>query len=151
MNTQNLSSDMLDKLNTLLTRTRDGERGYQEASDNVKDAELKSLFLAQSRQRGEFAMELDREIRTLGGDPETSTSLLADLHRAWINIKTTFTGDDDKATVEECQRGDGEALSDYQDILQSTNLAASTRELLLQQKERIEAAHASMARLAKVV
>lgn len=151
MNVQNTNNDLLDKLNTLLTRTRDGERGYQEASDNVKDAELKSLFLAQSRQRGEFAMELDREIRTLGGNPETSTSLLADLHRAWINIKTTFTADDDKATVEECRRGDGEALSDYQDILQSTNLAASTRELLLRQKERIEAAHASMTRLAKVV
>ncbi|MGM9508763.1 MULTISPECIES: ferritin-like domain-containing protein [Larkinella] len=151
MEVGNTHSEILDRLNTLLTRTRDGERGYQEAAENVKDAELKSLFLTQSRQRNEYATEIDREIRTLGGDPENSTSLTADLHRAWINIKTTFTGNDDKAVVEECKRGDGQALEDYQEILQSTSLAASTRELLLRQKERIESAHASMARLANVV
>ncbi|GAB3934789.1 ferritin-like domain-containing protein [Larkinella terrae] len=151
MEVANTNSEILDRLNTLLTRTRDGERGYQEAAENVKDTELKTLFLAQSRQRGEYATEIDREIRTLGGDPETSTSLLADLHRAWINIKTSFTGNDDKAVVEECKRGDGQALDDYQEILQSTSLAASTRELLLRQKERIESAHASMSRLAQVV
>ncbi|GAB3892882.1 hypothetical protein GCM10028803_06310 [Larkinella knui] len=151
MEVGNTNSEILDRLNTLLTRTRDGERGYQEAAENVKDAELKSLFLAQSRQRGEYALEIDREIRTLGGDPENSTSLAADLHRAWINIKTSFTGNDDKAVVEECKRGDGQALDDYQEILQSTSLPASTRELLLRQKERIDSAHASMSRLAQVV
>ncbi|RAJ95995.1 uncharacterized protein (TIGR02284 family) [Larkinella arboricola] len=145
------NGEILDRLNTLLTRTRDGERGYQEAAENVKDTELKSLFLAQSRQRGEFAMEIDREVRTLGGDPETTTSLVADLHRAWINIKSTITGHSDKAIVEECKRGDGQALDDYQEILKNTSLMASTRELLLRQKERIESAHASMARLADVV
>lgn len=151
MEAGNNNGEILDRLNTLLTRTRDGERGYQEAAENVKDTELKSLFLAQSRQRGEYATEIDREIRTLGGDPETSTSLAADLHRAWINIKTTFTGNDDKAVVEECKRGDGQALDDYQEILRNTSLLASTRELLLRQKERIESAHASMSRLANVV
>ena len=151
MEAGNTHSEILDRLNTLLTRTRDGERGYQEAAENAKDAELKSLFLTQSRQRSEYATEIDREIRTLGGDPENSTSLTADLHRAWINIKSTFTGNNDKAVVEECKRGDGQALEDYQEILQSTSLTASTRELLLLQKERIESAHASMARLANVV
>jgi uncharacterized protein (TIGR02284 family) len=151
MEVGNTNSEILDRLNTLLTRTRDGERGYQEAAENVKDAELKSLFMAQSRQRGEYATEIDREVRALGGDPETTTSLAADLHRAWINIKTSFTGNDDKAVVEECKRGDGQALEDYQEILQSTSLPASTRELLLRQKERIESAHSSMARLAHVV
>lgn len=64
MNVKETRGEILDQLNKLLTDTRDGEKGYQEAAENVKDAELKSLFLAQSRQRAEFAMELDREIRT---------------------------------------------------------------------------------------
>ncbi|WP_128544618.1 ferritin-like domain-containing protein [Larkinella soli] len=151
MNVTNASSEILDRLNKLLTRTRDGERGYQEAAENVDDAELKSLFLAQSRQRGEFGLEIASEIRALGGDPDTSTSLAADLHRAWINVKAAVTGNNDKAVVEECKRGDAQALEDYQDILQSTSLMASTRELLLRQKERIDSAHASMTRLANVV
>jgi len=151
MNVKETRGEVLDQLNRLLTDTRDGEKGYQEAADSVKDTELKSMFLAQSRQRGEFALELDREIRTLGGDPDNTTSLAADLHRAWINIKSTFASNDDKATVQECQRGDQEALENYNAVLQETDLVASTRELLLRQKQSIESAHASMARLALVV
>jgi uncharacterized protein (TIGR02284 family) len=151
MDVKETRGEVLDQINKLLTRNRDAEKGYQEAAENVKDAELKSLFLAQSRQRGEFAMELDREIRTLGGEPDSGTSLVADLHRAWINVKSTFASDDDKATVQECQRGDQEALEDYNSVLQETDLVASTRELMLRQKQSIDTAHASMARLALVV
>lgn len=151
MNVKETRGEVFNQLNRLLTRNHDAEKGYQEAAENVKDTELKSLFLAQSRQRGEFAMELDREIRTLGGEPDNGTSLAADLHRAWINIKSTFASDDDKATVQECQRGDQDALDNYNAVLQETDLVASTRELLLRQKQSIEAAHASMAKLALVV
>ncbi|WP_080238749.1 ferritin-like domain-containing protein [Spirosoma rigui] len=151
MNVKETRDEVLDQLNKLLTRNHEAERGYKEASENAKDAELKSLFMAQSRQRGEFAMELDREVRTLGGEPDGGTSIASDLHRAWINIKSTFASDDDKATVQECQRGDQEALDNYNSVLQETDLVASTRELLLRQKQSIESAHASMARLALVV
>ena len=151
MNVKDTRGEILDALNKLLTSSHDADKGYQEAAENVKDAELKSLFMAQSRQRAEFGMELDREVRTLGGDPDGGTSMMADLHRAWINVKSTFAGNEDKATVEECKRGDKEALDNYTAVLQETDLAASTRELLLNQKEKIESAHASMSRLALVV
>ncbi|TAE31986.1 MAG: PA2169 family four-helix-bundle protein [Cytophagales bacterium] len=151
MNVKQTRGEILDVLNKLLTRNHDAEEGYQEAAENAKDIELKSMFLAQSRQRAEYAMELDREIRTLGGEPDSGTSLISDLHRAWINIKSSFASNDDKATVQECQRGDQEALDEYNTALQETDLVASTRELLLRQKQSIETAHASMARLALVV
>ncbi|GAB3895482.1 ferritin-like domain-containing protein [Spirosoma agri] len=151
MDVKESRGEILDQLNRLLTRNHDAEKGYQEAAENVKDSELKSLFLAQSRQRGEFALEIDREIRTLGGEPDNGTSIASDLHRAWINIKSTFSSDDDKATVEECKRGDQEALENYNSVLQETDLVASTRELLLRQKQSIDSAHASMSRLALVV
>jgi uncharacterized protein (TIGR02284 family) len=151
MNVKETRGEVLDQLNKLLTRNHDAEKGYQEAAESVKDAELKSLFLTQSRQRSEFAMELEQEIRTLGGEPDNGTSLAADLHRAWINVKSTFASSDDKATVKECQRGDQEALENYNSVLQETDLVASTREVLLRQKQSIDSAHASMARLALVV
>jgi len=151
MNVKQTRGEILDALNKLLTRSHDAEEGYQEAAENAKDAELKSLFLAQSRQRAEYAMELDREIGAIGGEPDSGTSLLSDLHRAWINIKSSFSSDDDKVTVQECKRGDQQALTDYNNVLQQTDLVASTRELLLRQKQSIETAHASMVRLALVV
>lgn len=151
MNVKETRGEILDQLSRLLTINHDSEKGYQEAAENVKDNELKSMFLAQSRQRAEFAHLLDREIRTLGGEPDSGTSLAADLHRAWINVKSTFSSDDDKATVQECHRGDQEALNEYNAVLQETDLAASTREILLHQKESIDTANSAMARLALVV
>lgn len=147
----NTREEILDQLGKLLTLSNDAEEGYKEAAENVDGSELKTLFLKQSQQRAEFAQELDREIRTLGGDPDNSTSITADLHRAWINIKSAFTSNDDKAVVQECHRGDQEALNDYNSVLQETNLAASTRELLLRQKQSIDTANSTMARLAQVV
>ena len=151
MNVKETRGEILDQLNKLLTRNHDAEKGYQVAADSVKDNELKTLFLAQSRQRGEFAQEIEREIRALGGEPDNGTSLASDLHRAWINIKSTISSNDDKATVQECHRGDQEAVDNYNAVLQETDLVASTRELLLRQKQSIDTANASMARLALVV
>ena len=151
MNVKVTRTEILDQLSQLLTLSHDAEKGYQEASENVDDNELKTLLLAQSRQRAEFAQELDREIRTLGGEPDNGTSIAADLHRAWINIKSTFSTNDDKAVVQECHRGDQEALNTYNAVLQETDLVASTRELLLRQKQSIDSANSTMARLALVV
>jgi uncharacterized protein (TIGR02284 family) len=151
MNVKETRGEILDQLSRLLTLCHDAEKGYQEASENVDDNELKTLLLAQSRQRTEFAQELDREIRALGGEPDNGTSITADLHRAWINIKSTFSTNDDKAVVQECHRGDQEALNTYNSVLQETDLVASTRELLLRQKQSIDSANSTMARLALVV
>lgn len=151
MNVKVTRGEILDQLNRLLTLNHDAEKGYQEAAENVQGSDLKSLLQAQSHQRAEYAQELNREIRVLGGEPTDDTSLAADLHRAWINIKTTFTTNDDKAVVQECHRGDQEALNTYNTVLQETDLAASTRELLLQQKQSIDSANSTMARLALVV
>ncbi|MEZ0484919.1 ferritin-like domain-containing protein [Fibrella aquatica] len=151
MNVKETRGEILDQLNKLLTSSHDAEEGYKEAAENVKDQELKSLFLAQSRERAEFATELDREIRALGGDADNGTSLASDLHRAWINIKSAVSGSSDKAVAEECQRGDAEALSEYRSVLEQTDIAASTRELLLHQKSKVELAHETMGRLALVV
>ncbi|WP_020595656.1 ferritin-like domain-containing protein [Spirosoma panaciterrae] len=151
MNVKVTRSEILEQLSRLLTLSRDAEKGYNEAAEHVDSHELKTLLLTQSRQRAEFALELDREIRTLGGEPDDSTSLAADLHRAWINIKSAFATNDDKAVVQECHRGDQEALNNYNSVLQETDLVASTRELLLRQKQSIDSANSTMARLALVV
>ncbi|QMW00300.1 ferritin-like domain-containing protein [Spirosoma foliorum] len=151
MNVKVSRVEILDQLSQLLTLSHDAEKGYQEAAENVDDNDLKILLQTQSRQRAEFAQELDREIRALGGEPDEGTSLTADLHRAWINIKSAFSTNDDKAVVQECHRGDQEALNTYNSVLQETDLAASTRELLLQQKHSIDSANSTMARLALVV
>lgn len=109
------NKDVIDVLNDLIEYSKDGEKGFRESADDVKDAELKSFFVERARQCKEAAAELQAEVRRLGGDPETSTSVAADLHRGWVNFKSMLTGKDDKAVLEEVERGEDYALKAYKD------------------------------------
>jgi len=54
-------------------------------------------------------------VRTLGGDPETESSLTGYLHRGWINLKSLLTGKDDQSVLSEVERGEEFALKAYND------------------------------------
>src|SRR5688500_19435884 len=78
---------VISTLNGLIETCKDGQQGFQEASEGVERADLSSYFNECSIQRSQFAGELQSLVRTLGGDPETSGSIAGSLHRGWINIK----------------------------------------------------------------
>jgi uncharacterized protein (TIGR02284 family) len=61
--------ELIARLNDLIQTCRDGEQGFQLASESIKDASLKALFKRCSLQRAQFATELQAEVRQLGGDP----------------------------------------------------------------------------------
>ena len=112
--------ELIARLNDLIQTCRDGEQGFQLASESIKDASLKALFKRCSLQRAQFATELQAEVRQLGGDPAQSGSVSGSLHRGWINIKSMVTGKSDDAIIAECERGEDVAISVYQQVLRQT-------------------------------
>ena len=88
-------------LNDLIETLRDGQEGFKQASEAVKDPQLKSLFIEYSQQRSGFATALQSQVQSLGNEPETSSAIGA-LHRGWINLKSAVTGGDDHAILAEC-------------------------------------------------
>jgi uncharacterized protein (TIGR02284 family) len=110
---------LVDTINNLIETCRDGQNGFKEAADNVKNPELKRLFNDIALERGQFASELQQEVRKLGGDPEKSGSAAGAIHRTWMNIKGTLTGKDDHSILNECERGEDSAVEAYQDALKS--------------------------------
>ena len=79
-------------LNDLIETCKNGQEGFRQASEAVKDSHLKMIFGQFSQQRAQFAGELQQEVMRLGGDPEKSGSVAATLHRGWINLKSAITG-----------------------------------------------------------
>ena len=69
------TNDTISTLNGLIESCRDGQNGFQEASANVKNPDLKSLFAEASTERAKFVGDLQREVRSLGGDPENTGSV----------------------------------------------------------------------------
>lgn len=131
---------VISTLNNLIETCKDGQNGFQTASEGVKNSELKTLFLGYSQQRAQFAGELQNEVQRLGGDPENTGSVAATLHRGWINIKSTVTGEDEAAVIAECERGEDSAVRNYKDAL-AQNLPENIRSIVQSQYTQVQEAH----------
>jgi len=120
--------EITSTINTLIETLKDGQEGFKQAAEGVKDPQLKSLFNAYSQQRSRFATELQSQARSLGEpEPETSSSAAGALHRSWINLKSAVTRGDDHAILAECERGEDSAVEEYKKAIDD-NLGAITRD-----------------------
>ncbi len=134
------NDNVISTLNNLIETCKDGQEGFRQASEGVKNSELKTLFLTYSQQRAQFAGELQNEVRQLGGDPETSSSTAGALHRGWINIKSAITGADEGAIISECERGEDSAVSNYTEALKG-EVPGNLRDIIERQFAQIKEAH----------
>lgn len=134
-------SDTISTLNSLIETCKDGQEGFRQAAEGVKDAQLKSLFNELSLQRAKFAGELQSQAIQLGeSEPEESSSTAGALHRAWINLKSAVTSQDDHAILAECERGEDSAVAEYKKAMES-DLAGGVREIVSRQATEVKAAH----------
>ena|SRR6267378_983179 len=127
-------------LDDVIQTLRDGEEGFRQASEAVRDPQLKSLFTEYSQQRSRFATDLQSQVRNLGEKPETDSSAAGALHRGWINLKSVVTGGDDHAILAECERGEDSAVEEYKKALDD-DLSQPLYELVSRQYTDIKAAH----------
>ncbi|HZT57213.1 MAG TPA: PA2169 family four-helix-bundle protein [Pyrinomonadaceae bacterium] len=134
------NEEVISTLNNLIETSRDGQNGFQSAAEGVKNSDLKSLFYSYSQERARFVGELQDEVRRLGGDPETTGSVAATLHRGWIGIKSAVTGGDEGSIISECERGEDSALRNYADALE-VDLPANVRSIIERQYVQVKDAH----------
>jgi uncharacterized protein (TIGR02284 family) len=130
----------ISTLNNLIETCKDGQNGFQTAAEGVKNSELKTLFGTYSHQRAQFAGELQNEVSRLGGDAEKTGSVAATLHRGWINIKSTVTGEDEGAVIAECERGEDSAVKNYKEAL-GEDLPADLKAIIEKQYAQVQEAH----------
>src|SRR5437588_4849226 len=139
--------ETISTINTLIETLKDGEKGFKDASEAVRDPQLKSLFQQYSEQRHRFATELQSEAQTLGeSDPEKSSSAAGAMHRAWINLKSAVTSGDDKAILSECERGEDSALHEYEEAIHD-GLTGPVQQIVARQFTEIKSEHDRMKQL----
>ncbi|WP_439129958.1 ferritin-like domain-containing protein [Polaribacter sp.] len=129
-----------NKLNELLEKNYDAEKGYINAAENVDIASLKIFFKNRASERSMFAKELRTEILSYGQIPEDSGSFTGAVHRNWMSLKSLFSAKDEAAILEEALRGEKASLDEYKEILTEDAFAPSTRKMLENQKQQIQAA-----------
>ncbi len=137
--------ETMKTLNGLIETLKDGQHGYRVASEDVKDAELTSLFASYSLQRSNFAGELQNELIRLGEpESEEGSTVTSALHGGWINLKGARSGGGRDAILSECERGDEHALATYEGAVHGKTLPAPLLALVQRQRQAIISAKDSV-------
>ena len=134
----------IDVLNDLIEINNDRVAGFEKAGKDLEngDLDLKEIFSKLAGESKSYADELTALVRQHGGKAETGSSASGAIHRAWIDVKATFSGHDRKSVLEECERGEDAIKKAYQSALAPDNgLNLELLALVLRQKAGIDAGH----------
>lgn len=143
----NYTDKLGNRLNDLLEKNYDAEKGFKKASENAQHGGLKSYFSKKAQERYNFGHELKSELKSFGQEPDKGGSATGAAHRTWMEVKSWFSTDDDEAMLEEAIRGENASVDEYKDVLNDTALPVSTQQLLQKQKDAIEHGLANIKRL----
>jgi len=135
-----MKDDTVSVLNELIETSKDGEKGFEKAAEDAHDAELKSLFAEASRRCREGAAELQALVRASGGSPENTGTAAGTVYRGWMSLKEAVSSRDDKAILEECERGEDHAKAKYRKALEQS-LPADIRAIVDRQYQGVLANH----------
>lgn len=65
-------------------------------------------------------------MRSLGGKPEDDGTVLASAHRMFVNLRTSLTKADNKAVVDEVERGEDHIKSKFEDAMKDDEISPHT-------------------------
>lgn len=137
------SKETASVLEDLIKINNDRIEGYEKALKDLKpeDADLRILFLKAIDQSRMMRTALGREIQTLGSDMPTGTSASGSIHRAWLELKATFTGHGRHAILSSCEYGEDAIQKAYESALSSEHLPEYLSTLVMDEKQELMVVH----------
>ena len=135
-------SDDAKAAKELVETLKDGERGFAEAAEKLRDsehAEWATTLQRFSEQRAGFWREIVDLGHAYGDDVDESGTVAAAVHRGWIALKDAVTGDDAEAVLKAALTGEDHAVSEYEDALKM-DLSAGFREVVVRPQAAVVAA-----------
>jgi uncharacterized protein (TIGR02284 family) len=136
----NTSHD-ISVLNSLIKTTLDSYKGFKDAAEDAEAGGYASMFSEFASERSRVAGMLQEEVRRLGGEPEDDSSMMAAAHRAFMNVKQTLMGHDDRAIIEEVERGEDYIKEKYQAALSDDELSPDARSVTERAFQSVRAGH----------
>jgi uncharacterized protein (TIGR02284 family) len=131
----------ISTLNSLIKTTIDSVNGYQESAEAVDDERFASMFRELAQDRQQVVPKLQAEVSRLGGNPEDDGSAAAAMHRGWVDLKSAITGRDDKAVINEVERGEDYIKGKFETAMSSGDLSPECRSTVQQCYESVKRGH----------
>ncbi len=131
--------DTVKILNELIETSEDGLKGFNEASDQATQPQLKQLFSERAQGCSQSVRELQTLVTALGAEPAKSGSIAGAAHRGWVKVKSSVS-DSNIAVLEEVERGEDVAKARYGKALKAT-LPPQVRSVVEKQYQSVLANH----------
>ena len=128
-------------LETLTTTLIDSIHGYRDAAANAEGSQFQELFRRQADDRSRVVEDLRSEIRRLGGNPPDDGSFLGATHQRFLDLKAAITGRDDKAIINEVERGEDYLKEKFETALNNADLPAESRPVIERAYQSVREGH----------
>ena len=140
-------SAAISTLNTLIATTIDSITGYEESAQNIDNERLREIFRQRASDRQGVVQQLRTEVRRLDGNAEDDGSFLGKAHQRFEDLKAAVTGRDEKAIIDEVERGEDYLKEKWQAALQSGDLNGESHDVVERCYQSIKSGHDQMSQL----
>jgi len=140
--------DDITTLNTLTNTLIDSVTGFEDAASNLEGNErLRELFRERASERQQVVEDLRSEVRRLGGNPEDDGSFLGKTHQRFLDLKAAITGRDEKAIINEVERGEDYLKEKFETALNSDHLSGESRAVVERAYQSVRSGHDQISQL----
>lgn len=120
---------------------QDGQKGFADLGEHLKDETVKRYFLAESLKRANFRAELENELHRHGiKDIHEEGTTAGTLHRSWGDLKAKVFGSSDHDILAQSESGEDAAKKVYKEALEA-ELPLPLHQLLSEQNAHIMNSH----------
>ena len=134
-------------LKTLTSTLNDSVNGYRDAAENAEGSQFQQIFRENASERERVAGELSGEVRRLGGTPDEDGTILGKTHQTWLDLKAAVTGRDDKAIINEVERGEDYLKEKFEAALKDDTLASESRTVVERAYQSVRKGHDQISQL----
>lgn len=140
-------SDEISTLNTLIATTIDSINGYEESAKHIDNERFSEVFRQRANERQQVVQDLRAEVRRLGGEPEEGGTFLGKTHQRFEDLKAAITGRDEKAIINEVERGEDYLKGKFEAALNSAELSGESRTVVERAYQSVRSGHDQISQL----
>ena len=140
-------STEISTLNTLIATTIDSINGYEDSAQNIDNERFREIFRQRANERQEVVENLRAEVRRLGGNPEDDGSFMGKAHQRFEDLKAAVTGRDEKAIINEVERGEDYLKGKFEAALNDGDLSGESRSVVQSCYQSVREGHDQMSSL----
>jgi len=140
-------SSEISTLNTLIATTIDSITGYEDSAKNIDNERFREIFRQRANERQEVVVNLRAEVRRLGGNPDDDGSFLGKAHQRFEDLKAAITGRNEKAIINEVERGEDYLKGKFEAALKDDDLTGDSRAVVERCYQSVRAGHDQMSQL----